>query len=183
MIRGSLKIGDEATLKILRGGKEVIKTAVLDRPGERLVAHYTYDQAPRYLVKGGLIFQELTATYLKAFGNDWESKAPLNLLDVLSSPEDYEEGRNHVVFLSATIPTPATTGYEQLRNFIVTKVNGKNIPDIDALIEAFGHPDADGLHTIEFADGPPKSIYLDATLSDRVDAELLKRGIPSLSKK
>jgi S1-C subfamily serine protease len=183
LIRGSLKIGDEVTLKILRGGKEVTKTAVLDRPGERLVAHYTYDQAPSYLVKGGLIFQELTATYLKAFGNEWESKAPLNLLDVLASPEDYEEGRNHVVILSATIPTPATTGYEQLRNFIVTKVNGKSIPDIDALIEAFTHPDSEGLHTIEFADGPPKTIYLDASLSDLVDAELLKRGIPSLSKK
>ncbi len=180
LIRGSLKTGDRVELKILRQGQEVSKTATLARPGKRLVAHYTYDQAPRYLVKGGLIFQELTATYLKAFGNDWETKAPLNLLDVLASPEDYEEGRNHLVFLSAVIPTPATTGYEQLRHFIVTNVNGHEIADIQSLIEAFKTPDSDGLHTIEFADGPPKTIYLESSISDLVDAELLKRGIPSL---
>ena len=182
LIRGSLKTGDKVDLKILRQGEEINKTATLARPGKRLVAHYTYDQAPRYLVKGGLIFQELTATYLKAFGNDWETKAPLNLLDILASPEDYEEGRNRVVFLSAVIPTPATTGYEALRHFMVTKVNGHEIADIHSLIEAFETPDADGLHTIEFADGPPKTIYLESSISDLVDAELLKRGIPSLTR-
>ncbi|MGB2559808.1 MAG: PDZ domain-containing protein [Akkermansiaceae bacterium] len=182
LIRGSRKTGDEVDVKILRQGEEIDKTAILSRPGKRLVAHYTYDQAPRYLVKGGLIFQELTATYLKAFGNDWETKAPLNLLDILANPEDYEEGRNRVVFLSAVIPTPATTGYEQLRHFVVTKVNGHEIADINSLIKAFQTPESDGLHSIEFADGPPKTIYLESSISDLVDSELLKRGIPSLSR-
>ena len=182
LIRGSLRTGDKVELKILRQGEELHKSATLTRPGKRLVAHYTYDQAPRYLVKGGLIFQELTATYLKAFGNDWETKAPLNLLDVLASPEDYEEGRNHIVFLSAVIPTPATTGYEELRHFIVTKVNGLKIADIDSLIKAFETPDSSGLHTIEFADGPPSTIYLESSISDLVDKELLKRGIPALTR-
>lgn len=182
LIRGALKVGDEVNLTILREGKETTHTANLQRPGKRLVAIHSYDQAPRYLVKGGLIFQELTATYLKAFGKDWKSKAPLNLLDVLASPEDYEEGRDKIVFLSATIPTPATTGYEPLRNFIINKVNGQTIADITSLIEAFQQPGPDGLHTIEFDDGPPKTIYLDATISDQVDTKLLSRGIPALSR-
>lgn len=182
LIRGSLTLGDEVELTILRGGEQKIIKATLERPEEPLVARDTYDQAPLYLIKGGLIFQELTASYLKAFGKDWQSKAPLNLLDILMTPEDYEQGRNKIVFLSATIPTPATTGYERLRNFIINKVNGQTIADISSLIEAFDKPGPDGLHTIEFAKGPPKTIYLDAKTSDSVDAELLKRGIPALSR-
>lgn len=182
LIRGSLKIGDEVKLNILRDGEQIQLSATLERPADQLVPTHTFDQAPRYLVKGGLIFQELTATYLKAFGKNWESKAPLNLLDVLSSPEDYEDGKDRVVFLSATIPTPATTGYERLRNFVIKKVNGQDIADIPSLINAFKQPVPDQIHTIEFAEGPPKTIYLDAMLSDMVDTELLKRGIPSLAR-
>lgn len=182
LIRGSLKPGDQVELTILRGGDEKKIVATPERPEEPLVAKHTYDQAPLYLVKGGLVFQELTASYLKAFGKDWSSKAPLNLLDILTSPEDYEEGRNKIVFLSVTIPTPATTGYENLHNFIVEKVNGQAIADISTLINAFEKPGPDGLHTIEFAKGPPKTIYLDAVISDFVDAELLQRGIPALSR-
>ena len=183
LIRGSLKQGDTVDLTILRGGKQKQITATLTRPEEPLVARHTYDQPPVYLIKGGLIFQELTATYLKAFGKDWRTKAPLNLLDIMMTPEDYEEGRNKIVFLSAVIPTPATTGYERLRNFIINKVNGKKIADITSLIDAFKQPGADQLHTIEFAEGPPRTIYLDADMADTIDLELLKRGIPALSRK
>lgn len=182
LIRGSLKQGDTVDLTILRSGEQKEITATLTRPEEPLIARYTYDQAPVYLIKGGLIFQELTATYLKAFGKDWQTKAPLNLLDIMMTPEDYEEGRNKIVFLSAVIPTPATTGYERLRNFIINKVNGKTIADISSLIEAFEQPGADQLHTIEFAEGPPRTIYLDANMANTIDTELLKRGIPALSK-
>ena len=182
LIRGSLKQGDKVELTILRAGEQKTLTATLDRPEEPLVARDTYDQPPLYLIKGGLIFQELTAYYLKAFGKDWQSKAPLNLLDIMMTPEDYEEGRNKIVFLSAVIPTPATTGYERLRNFIINKVNGQAIADISSLIKAFEQPGPEGLHTIEFAEGPPRTIYLDAKISDFVDTELLKRGIPALSR-
>ena len=182
LVRGSHKVGDKIKLTVLRKGKQKVMTATLERACKRLVPAYTYDTAPKYLVKGGFIFQELTATYLKAFGKDWQSKAPLDLLDVLTSPEDYEKGRNRLVFLSAVVPTPATTGYERMRNLIVSKINGKDIADIPSLAKAFQTPGKDGLHTIEFADGTPKTIYLDAATSDLVDAELLKRGIPRLSR-
>ena len=182
LVRGSHKVGDSIKITVLREGEKKAMTATLERPGKKLVPAYTYGTAPKYLVKGGFIFQELTATYLQAFGKDWQTKAPLGLLDVLNSPDDYEKGRNRVVFLSATVPTPATTGYERIRNTIVTKVNGQEIADIPSLIKAFLAPGSDGLHTIEFSNGNPKTIYLDAAISDMVDAELLKRGIPKLSR-
>ncbi|NWK57614.1 PDZ domain-containing protein [Verrucomicrobiaceae bacterium N1E253] len=182
LVRGSHAVGETIQLTVLREGKEKQLTATLTRASKRLVPSLTYDQAPKFLVKGGFIFQELSATYLRAFGKEWQSSAPLNLLDVLSSPEDYEEGRNTLVFLSATIPTPATTGYERISNQIIGKINGQPIADIASLIKAFQQPGKDGLHTIEFDDGHPKTIYLDAATSDTIDAELLKRGIPRLSR-
>ena len=54
-----------------------------------------------------------------------------------------------VVFLSGVIPTPATVGYERLRNLIVHKVNGKEIKDMKSLIDAFDG-NMNELHSIEF---------------------------------
>lgn len=182
LVRGSHQVGDKLKLTVLREGKKHQLTATLSRPKKPLVPAYTYDKAPKYLVKGGFIFQELSATYLRAFGKDWERTAPLNLLDVMSSPEDYEKERNTLVFLSATIPTPATTGYEQINNLIVETINGENIADMKTLIKAFQKPNKEGMHVIEFSNGVPKTIYLDAATSDMIDADLLKRGIPALSR-
>lgn len=182
LIRGSHKVNSTIEITILRDAEEQVLSATLTRPVDKLISSNTHDQAPRYLVKGGFIFQELRYEYLHAFGENWENKAPLDLLDVISSPEDYEEGRNKVVLLTATIPTPATTGYESLRNYIITSVNGQTIADIPSLITAFKTADHDGLHTIEIKDGTPETIYLDAATSDQVDKELLQRGIPALSR-
>ena len=182
LIRGSLTINENIELTLLRDGEEKKLTATLTRPKEKLVPTNTYGQAPRYLVKGGFIFQELTINYLSAYGEEWPSKAPLDLLDILSSPEDYEKDRNRIVILTATIPTQATTGYESLRNLIVSKVNGQTIADIPSLIQAFQTDGADNLHTIEFDNGRPKTIYLDATVTEQVDNQLLERGIPNLSR-
>ena len=159
------------------------RAAALDRRDEQdqLVPAYTFGKAPSYLVKGGLVFQELTRPLLEAFGDEWQSRAPLNLLDVYENPQKYESRGRRIVFLAGVIATPATVGYEPLRNLIVTKVNGKDIKDIKSLIEAFGQPGADGMDRIEF-DEEEFSVYIDEAASDAVDAQLLQRGLSRLSK-
>ena len=183
LVRGSHKVGDEIKLNILREGKEQQVTAKLTRPKELLVPSYMYDKKPRFLIKGGFLFQELSNTYLTTFGKDWQTKAPLDFLKIIASPHKYADGKNRIVFLSATIPTPATVGYTSLRNQIIKRVNGNEIADIPSLIKAFSNPDKDGIHTIEFTNGTPKTIYLDAKLSDIADNSLLRRGLPALSRK
>ena len=182
LIRGNSKVGDTIDLTIIRDGKEQTVSALLERANEKLIPSQTYGTAPQYLVKGGFIFQELTQTYLEAFGDSWLSKAPLNLLSIYASQEKHQANKERIVILSATIPTPATTGYDSFRNLVVEKVNGVDIINISSLINAFKQPVENGLHTIEFAEGPPKKVYLDKTASDAVDAELLQRGIPALSR-
>ena len=182
LIRGEKAVGDSVRLSLLREGKPLEKTATLageDSSGQ-LVPSHMIGQAPPFLVKGGLIFQELTRPLLEAYGKEWESRAPLNLLDVYENPEKYEDQYRRVVFLSGTIPTPATVGYERLRNLIVRQVNGTPIRDMASLIAAFGNPE-DGLHTIEF-DDENLTIHLDEQVSSQVDAQLLRQGLSTLSR-
>lgn len=183
LVRGERSPGDEITLGILRDGEAMEITAILTReePEDRLVPDYQFDRAPNFLVKGGLIFQELTRPVLEAFGKDWSTRAPLNLLDAYENPEKYEDKAKRIIFLSGSIPTPATVGYERLRNLIVKKVNGVEIDSMRTLIEAFNKPNADNLHSIEFLE-EDFTVYLDEAISTGVDSALLQRGLNRLSR-
>ena len=183
LVRGAKSAGDTVKLDLLRDGQPTIVEAVLDRRDEQdqLVPAYTFGKAPSYLVKGGLVFQELTRPLLEGFGEEWSSRAPLNLLDVYENPQKYESRGRRIVFLAGVIATPATVGYEPLRNLIVTKVNGQDIKDMKSLIEAFAQPGADGMDQIEF-DEEKFSVHLDEAASDAVDAQLKQRGLSRLSR-
>lgn len=181
LIRGEKSVGDTVVLSLLRDGTPMELNATLTRQEEsaRLVPTYLFDQAPNYLLKGGLVFQELSRPILEGFGKDWMSRAPLNLLDTYENPDKYQDSMDRVVFLSGVIPTPATVGYERLRNLIVRKVNGKDIRDMKSLIAAF-EGNTNELHSIEF-DEENLNVYLDDSISTAVDAQLLQRGITRLS--
>ena len=182
LIRGDKFTGDTITLSLLRDGQPLSVKATLTREeeGTRLVPNYSFDKAPNFLVKGGLVFQELSRPLLQSFGEEWASRAPLNFLDALENPEKYEGKVDRIIFLSASIPTPATVGYESLRNLIVRKVNGKEIKNMKSLIDAF-KGNLNELHSIEFAE-EDFTVYLDEAVSNMVDKQLLKRGITRLSR-
>ncbi len=182
LIRGEKSTGDIVTLSLLRDGKTMDLKATLTREEERsrLVPAQNFDKAPNFLVKGGLVFQELSRPILEGFGEEWQSRAPLNLLDAWQNPEKYEPAMERVVFLSGVIPTPATVGYEPLRNLIVNKVNGKEIKNMKSLIDAFDK-NTNPLHSIEF-DEENMTVYLDDSITTEVDSQLLHRGISRLSR-
>ena len=182
LIRGEKSTGETVTLSVLRDGQPLEIKATLTREEEssHLVPNYTFGKAPNFLIKGGLIFQELTRPLLESFGEDWSTRAPLNFLDALENPEKYEGKVDRIVFLSGSIPTPATVGYESLRNLTVRKVNGKEIRNMKGLIDAF-KANLTELHSIEFAE-EDFTVYLDENVSTTVDTQLLKRGITRLSR-
>lgn len=181
LVRGEKAVGEEVRLSLLRKGEpfDAIATLTREEENDRLVPNYRFEQAPNFLVKGGMVFQELSRPLLEAFGRDWEQRAPLNLLDAFENPEKHEQNVRRIVFLSGTIPTEATIGYEGLRHLIVRRVNGRDILDIATLIDAFNHPHGP-LHSIEFAE-ENFTIHLDEAAATAVDAMLLQRGLPRLS--
>jgi S1-C subfamily serine protease len=182
LIRGSKSTGDTVALSLLRDGQPLEIKATLTREEEssKLVPGYSFDKAPNFLLKGGLVFQELSRPLLESFGENWETRAPLDFLDAMENPEKYEGKVDRIIFLSGSIPTPATVGYESLRNLIVRKVNGKEIKNMQGLIDAF-KGNLGERHSIEFKE-ENFTVYLDEAVSSAVDKQLLQRGISRLSR-
>lgn len=183
LVRGEPNVGDVVPIKIIRGGEVMdIELALLRKnPEDYLVDPYMFDRGPRFLIKGGIIFQELTLPYLKAWGDSWATRAPFKLVHAHAHQDVYEdEGREKLVILSAVILSPSTVGYDQLNNIIVTKVNEQAINSIADLNKAFESP-IDGIHKIEFDDFP-KVIYVDAAAAEESNARFQSLGISKLER-
>ncbi len=175
-MRGNAKAGQKIQLQILRAGerKELAVELIRRKPEDYLIQPYMIDRGPKFLIEGGLVFQELTRNYLQLYGDSWSSRAPIKFLRALASPEKLEEqGIEKIVFLSRVVPTPATVGYERVNNIRVTKVNGVEIKKITDLAEGFKQPQ-EGHHRIEF-DAFPFLIFMDASGSQAINAQLKQR--------
>lgn len=184
LVRGAAKVGDVVKMNIIRKGEPLEIEVKLERkaPQDYLVDAYMFDRGPRYLILGGLLFQELTLPYLESWGENWETRAPFKLVHANAHPEKYEEeGREKLVFLSQVIRTPSTLGYEELNSVIVTQVNGQPITNLKDLAAAFEKPDDQSIHKIEFSDFP-RVIYIDDRLSRVVNQQLIQYGISQLEK-
>ncbi len=168
--------GDPLKVTIFRDGKtEDFEVKITHRPVEDFVIEpYVIDRAPKFYMVGGLVLQELSRQYLKEFGNEWEKRAPAELVYLDRYQSDiFEDQHKKVIILSRVLPMPSTLGYENLQQLVVTKINGMELNEIadvpKALAKATG-----GVHRIEF-DTDPGVIFLDeATIA--TDAEALVKN-------
>lgn len=184
LVRGGAQVGDPIAVELIRDGEAMTIDVELNRKPatDYLIDPYMFDRGPKYLIFGGLIFQELTLPYLESWGEDWTNRAPFKLVYANESPRAYEEeGRRKLVFLSNVLKTPSTLGYEAIGSVVVTEVNGTFIKDIGDLSAALAAVPSDGLHTIEFEDYP-KVIYVDDRVSKMVNQQLLQYGIGQLER-
>ena len=146
--------GDTLQAKVLRDGQRLDVTIPLRRmpPDEEKVTPYTYGHGPGYVIVGGLVFQELTRQYLGAYG-DWTRRAPPRLivaLDREAAVPDPEWPR--IVLLASVLPDAANLGYQDLRDLIVDRVNGRRIGSLDHLRLALANPPGP-YHVIELLAG------------------------------
>jgi len=184
LVRGGAKVGEKIKLDLIRDKKPMTVEVELTRKmaTDYLIDPYMFDRGPKYLIFGGLIFQELTLPYLESWGEDWTTRAPFKLVHANANPHPLEEeGREKLVFLSNVLKTPSTLGYEAINSVVVTNVNGTFIKNIKDLAAAFSAVPADGLHTIEF-DDYPKVIYVDDRASRLINQQLIQYGISQLER-
>jgi PDZ domain len=176
---------DVIPFQIQREGKPMQLNVTLEHrdPKDYVSPPYALDQPPKYLVLGGLIFQELSRQYLKEWGPNWQREAPQRLvyLDHFQS-ELFPEGNRRIVVLSQALPSNNTIGYDELAYLTVTKVNGKQINSLGDLAEAVKQPIEGGFIKIE-TEEDPKQIELDAAQVEQ-EATFLQQnyGIPSLQR-
>lgn len=175
--------GETVVVRISRGGKvEELPVAlqVPDRARMASEAHVT-DRAPRYFILGGLVFVELSRSYLQEWGADWAKAAPQRLVYYDAFQNELPADRGKIVVLSQVLPMPDTLGYEDLQNHVVAKANGRTVRSLEDLAEAARQP-AGGFHKIELEEDP-KFIFLDAE-SVSANQEALKKhyALPSLER-
>lgn len=174
LMRSEGFVGDVFTAEVLRKGEiRVLKGKLVHQsPVDDLVPVMHKSTGPNYVVYGGLIFQELSMPYLYSFGEEWESKAPPQLVHLASSiHEARKQGRKRLVLLSAVLPVTGTQGYQSLGANIVQVVNGVAIKDLRDLQSALKVPN-NGLHQIEF-DESPGVLFLDVEQAERDNNELM----------
>jgi hypothetical protein len=147
--------GDAVEVGVMRGGVRKTVSVTLKRYSYRdnLVPSFTSLVDRSYVVRGGLLFETLSREYLQTFGKDWETHAPLQLLEPWELARwSATPDRPKVVVLTRVLPVPATLGYEHLRNLVVERVNDAPVRTLDDVNEAFAHPHG-AFHVVTFAPG------------------------------
>ena len=177
--------GDVLPFKIQREGKPMeLKVTLEHRDAKDYVSPpYALDEAPKYLVLGGLIFQELSRQYLKEWGPNWQREAPQRFvyLDRFQS-ELFTGEERRIVILSQILPSNNTIGYDEFSYLTVMKVNGKEIKSLKDVAEAAKEPVEGGFIKIETVEDP-KQIELDAkTVADEAPSLQENYGISSLQR-
>jgi len=177
--------GDVLSFQIQREGKPMeLKVTLEHRDAKDYVSPpYALDEAPKYMVFGGLIFQELSRQYLKEWGPNWQREAPQRFvyLDRFQS-ELFPGEHRRIVILSQVLPSNNTIGYDEFSYLTVAKVNGKEIKSLQDLSEAVKQQIEGGFVKIE-TEEDPKQIELDAkSVADEVQDLQENYGIPSLQR-
>lgn len=173
--------GDSISFQIWRNGQaQTVNVIAAPRiPSDMTVPSILFDKAPKYLVVGGLVFQELTRPYLQEWGPDWRNSAPQRLVYYDAFQNELPKDRQKIVFLSRVLPSSSVIGYEQLEHLVVKSANGRPIGSLEDLAEALKHP-VKGFDKIE-TEEDPGVIYLDpAAIAAESEAVKAQYGIPAL---
>ena len=174
--------GDVVKMKVWRDGAQMNLDYHLPKLdyAVKLLAEQTFDQAPDYLIAGGLILQPLNIPLLRGFGEDWKRRAPFRLAHYAGEPPSAE--RTGLVVLTSVLPDPYVVGYQDSRFLVLDTINGQKISRLTDVQAALAQPQ-DGFHTIEFMRGDNlRRIVLDAEQMDAATKRILERyRIPAAS--
>ncbi len=182
LLRGAHVTGETAELGILRQGEPLTVTIPLNRDAEEkaLVKKEKIGAQPRYIMRGGLLFQVATADYLKVCRERANGALPYEYLTIERDKEKYlKEGRQELVLLTLVLPTPALLGYDDLYACVVDSINNKPVKSLEEVAELLDEKTPDGLTLIRM-NKPPYIISIDHKLAEASDHYLRLRSIPVL---
>lgn len=143
-ISGRRHPGDIITLSRWRNQKQEAVQVKLDAydDSRALIPLNTEGYPAEYLIEGGLIIRELSADYLLAFGPQWMVRANPRLVNLyLTRSQSPSHPGERIVILSGVLPDPINVSYQEIRDEVISHVNGKpvrNIKDVFAIRDQEG---------------------------------------------
>jgi S1-C subfamily serine protease len=168
-------MGETAEFEILREGKVVKEKIELTIPTNfcKLVPNEQYDEVPRYYIAGGMVYQPLSVNYLnvRLEEDEYESDFFFNLFTYLETGEPTEE-RREIVVLASVLADEINVGYHDLRDVVISHVNGNKVSTLEDLIAAV-EGNTGAYHV--FVDERGKEIVLDKKKMDARNELILKR--------
>jgi S1-C subfamily serine protease len=128
-------MGETISCRIMRDGKVMDVTIPLRTPLQsgRLVPYTQYDKAPTFYIVGGLVFQPLTMNYLEVW--DKIEDVPPHLVNYYYHGRQSED-RQQVIVLTKVLGDELTVGYDDFKDHVITRVNGKEISTMVDLVKA-----------------------------------------------
>lgn len=98
-----LQPGQKVPLTVWRDGAELKLTSeVAPRDRTRMVSQpYIFDEAPEYVIVGGLVFSELSRQFLREWGPNWPREAPLKLVYLDRFQNELPADRGKIVFMKS----------------------------------------------------------------------------------
>ncbi len=139
------QMGETIEAVIVRGGKTLTVPIPLKRLVE-LVPGPQHDVVPGYFILGGFVFMALSEDFFRAHNG---GTYPLRAIesDDIATPE-----RTQAVVLSQVLADEVNRGYHGWGLMAVSRLNGRDIGTLKALVEAAKTP-VDGRQVIEFENG------------------------------
>ena len=145
------------------------------------VQPYLFDKKPDFEVQGGLVLQELSITYLRAWGKPWAERAPTRLaLEAMEhSIREQDQPAGRIVIVSKVLPDEGNLGYEDVQNGMILSVNGKPVHSLADVREALKQPQ-DGYQVLETLPGQGRGkVVFKAGLLETMNRRVRERyGIP-----
>jgi len=143
--------GEKVNLVILRDRKKQNISIPLDDPWPFTLQSNAYDEKPRFVIYGGLVFQPVDRNFLHDHG---PSNQRLNYsFDFFVEDGIYRE-REELVVLSNILPDPVNANAKDFRYSLIKEINGRKIRTLRDVAEAFAKPE--DYYVIKTADvGPP----------------------------
>lgn len=163
--------GDKVKLTIFREGVRMdLEYIVQQKRNIQLVPIFERHE-PEYVTIGGLVFINLSEPYLQVeFGTDWQTHAPIRLLDSLMY-SDKDDSDRQVVLLSHVMEAKVNAGYDHLSNERVKKVNGTPVKNVAHLAQLL-RKCAEEYLTFELDD---EIIILDRMEAVRAEQEICRK--------
>jgi len=166
------QIGDLLKIQVWRKGKFHNLTLSLKAPPFGAEMRNSYDELPEYLIFGGLVFIALNRNYIHSPGNLTPSLAYEHWYRELERPRTR---RDQVILISRVLPSSVNSGYSNLRNFIVTTLNGKSVNSLRDLDIMLKEMPPDTLHVVFESEWQKMPLVLDYKKSLEQQQSVLER--------
>jgi S1-C subfamily serine protease len=163
---------DSVRFEIWRDGKKSALDISLQTPQDPFILRNLYDQRPRYIIVGGLVFSPLNREYLKTVLQKTDPfSLRLRYYAQHAKTDGLYKGKDEFVVLIRRLPHAVNSYADGFVNGIVTHFNGQPVARLADIKAAAQKPER-GFHVIEIA-GHENHIVLDAAAVVAAEAAIL----------